>query len=176
MAAFSQLFQECERQVFAIALSYMQNSDDAKDVYQEVFMRSYRGISDFQSRSKFSTWVHRITVNVCLSQLKLQNRRSDILLDDDPPHDHADRTVVARSSQREQGTDQHVIDSDALTHVHQLMALLSPQQRMVFTLRHFEGYKIREIAEMMKCSEGSVKRHLFTGTNRMRKHLKKYMR
>jgi RNA polymerase sigma-70 factor (ECF subfamily) len=57
-------------------------------------------------------------------------------------------------------------------HVQDALERLSPKQKMVFTLRHYQGYKLKEIADMMECTEGTVKKYLFTATQRMRDQLK----
>jgi RNA polymerase sigma-70 factor (ECF subfamily) len=65
-----------------------------------------------------------------------------------------------------------VIDEEISAHVRGALETLSPQQNLVFTLKHYQGLKLREIAEVMECSEGTVKKHLFTATQRMRERLK----
>ena len=77
-AAFEELVQRYDRKVLSIALSFTRNSEDAKDVYQEVFLRVHRALPRFQFRSKFSTWLHRVTTNVCLTH---KSRSRDHLFD-----------------------------------------------------------------------------------------------
>ena len=69
-------------------------------------------------------------------------------------------------------TDQHSVDAEIREHVQNALDELSPKQRLVFTLKHYDGYKLREIAEMMKCTEGTVKRYLFLATQQLRRRLK----
>ncbi len=68
--------------------------------------------------------------------------------------------------------DQHAVSSDIALHVQEALHSLSPKQRLVFTLKHYQGYKLKEIASMMNCMEGTVKRYLFIATRRMREQLK----
>jgi len=68
--------------------------------------------------------------------------------------------------------DQQTHNAEITLRVEQALKTLSPRQRMVFTMRHYEGYKLKEIAEMMKCREGTVKKYLFEATARLRKQLK----
>jgi RNA polymerase sigma-70 factor (ECF subfamily) len=72
-------------------------------------------------------------------------------------------------------TERGALDSEISEQVQIAMNQLSPKQKMVFVMRHFEGYKLREIASMMKCTEGTVKKYLFTATERMRKNLKEVL-
>ncbi len=68
--------------------------------------------------------------------------------------------------------DQQTLNSEIATHIEEAMNSLSPQQRLVFTLRHYQGYKLKEIAVMMNCAEGTVKKYLFNATQKMRQQLK----
>ena len=165
--AFEQLVQRYDRQVLAIALSHMQNNEDAKDIYQEVFIRVYRALPGFRQESKFSTWLHRIVTNVCLTH-KVQNKRHK--------HDSLDEEVEG-IPMRDKLADKTRADQDSMDHqisekVQAAMLGLSPQQKLVFTLRHYEGYKLKEIASMMNCAEGTIKKYLFTATERLREQLR----
>lgn len=169
--AFEQLVFRHDRKVLSIAAQYVTSADDAKDIYQEVFLRVYQGLKKFQFRSEFSTWLHRITVNVCLTHRSRQRARGHYVpLHDDPDGEDAHGV---ESLQAEDGeTDRHARDAEISAHVESALDTLSPRQRMVFTLRHFEGQKLKEIAEMMHCTEGTVKRYLFSATRKMRKELR----
>ncbi len=171
VSAFEKLVRLHDRQVFAIAARYVQSSDDAKDIYQEVFIRVYNGLKRFRMESEFGTWVHRITVNVCLTHRARSQRHDHVPIthnDDDPGGGGS--TMELHST--DPATDQHSINEELKHHVASALAALSPKQRLVFTLKHYEGYKLREIAEMMKCTEGTVKRYLFLATQQLRLRLK----
>ncbi len=172
MTAFEQLVQRYDKRVFTIAATYVQSSDDAKDIYQEVFIRVYRGLRKFEHRSEFSTWLYRITTNVCLSHRARDKRHLHSPLQQE--HEDADGSTHTKGDvlKGDGSSDQRAMSSEISHHVNVAMESLSPQQRMVFSLRHYEGYKLKEIATMMKCSEGTVKKYLFTATHRMRKKLK----
>jgi len=170
MDAFETLVQRYDRRVLTIAAGYVNSADDAKDIYQEVFMRVYRALSKFEMRSEFSTWLFRITTNVCLSYRMRGRRHQHASLergseDEGQPHQGppalSDETTAERIGE----------DEEIARRVAESLEKLSPRQRLVFTLRHYEGYKLTEIAEMLKCSEGSVKKYLFEATARMREHL-----
>lgn len=166
--AFEDLIRRHDRRVFALALRLMGSSDDAHDVYQEVFMRVFTGLAGFRKESEFSTWVHRIAVNVCMTHLESRRRRRQV---EQPP---GDRTVEGPPSDRPETTtpETQLLDTETRERVREALLALPPQQRLVFTLRHYEGYRLREIAEMIGCREGTVKRYLFEATLRMRERLK----
>ena len=175
VGAFELLVQRYDKKVFSIASMYVQSAEDAKDIYQEVFVRVYKGLRKFEGRSEFSTWLYRITTNVCLSHRAKNKKHVHASIDDGHDEDESHGASFKETITDNQSTDQKMVDSEISENVERALISLSPKQRMVFTLRHYEGHKLREIAEMMKCSEGTVKKYLFTATERMRSQLKDLM-
>jgi RNA polymerase sigma-70 factor (ECF subfamily) len=174
MDAFEQLVQRYDKKVLTIAAGYVDNADEAKDIYQEVFLRVYKALPKFQHRSEFSTWLFRITTNVCLTHRSRSRRHSHTSLDRNAGEDDGQPHALKDALTDYSTADQQATDAEISMKIEEALKNLSPRQRMVFTLKHYDGYKLREIAEMMKCSEGAVKKYLFEGTARMRKHLKEY--
>jgi RNA polymerase sigma-70 factor (ECF subfamily) len=170
--AFEQLVHRYDKRVLSIASTYVSSSEDAKDIYQEVFIRVYRGLSKFELKSEFSTWLYRITANVCLTHRMRKKRRSHTSLDGDHDSDEDHTQNLGDTLADDVKSDQRALNSEISLHVEEALGDLSPQQRMVFTLRHYQGYKLREIAELMNCAEGTVKKHLFTATQRLREKLR----
>ena len=174
MASFEELVYRYDHHVLNIAKSFRNSDDDAKDIYQEVFMRVFRGLKNFQFKSEFTTWLFRITTNVCLT---FQSRKKD--------HDSLDQvislgddntTTLAENISDYSSADELLISGEISKYVQLALNELPPKQKMVFTLKYYEEYKIRQIAEMMQCSEGAVKRYLFVATHKMRSKLKTVMR
>jgi len=172
MDAFEQLVQRHDKRVLTIAAGYVHSADDAKDIYQEVFLRVYKGLSKFQYKSEFSTWIYRITTNVCLSHRSRRKKNLHTSLDqtinDEDGQPHALKDMLSDNT----SADRQTHDSEIALRVEMALKTLSPRQRMVFTLKHYEGYKLKEIAEMMECNEGTVKKYLFEAIARLRKQLK----
>jgi RNA polymerase sigma-70 factor (ECF subfamily) len=174
MDAFEQLIQRHDKRVLTIAAGYVNSSDDAKDIYQEVFLRVYKGLPKFQHRSEFSTWLFRVTTNVCLSYRSRRNNHLHVSLDEHQGGDEG-RPHTGKNALTDGTTaDQRAQNGEISKRVEEALQTLSPRQRMVFTLKHYDGYKLREIAGMMKCSEGTVKKYLFEATARLRKQLKDF--
>jgi len=171
MTAFEQLVQRYDEKVLSIAATYANDPDDARDIYQEVFIRVYRGLPKFQFRSEFSTWLYRIATNVCLTFSAKKRKHQMIPLAENPEQDDGQLNGAAMIQSRDTPPDQHAIDAEIASTVKDALDALSPQQRLVFTLRHYEGYKLKEIATMMDCAEGTVKKYLFTATRRLREQL-----
>lgn len=173
MLAFEELVCRYDRRVMGMAMNYTNNLDDAKDIYQEVFIRVHRALDRFQFKAQFSTWLYRIATNVCLTWKSRKKRRHFISIDrslelaeTDPASLCPDQLAVAA------GSESRALSNEIAQCISEALEVLSPQQRLVFILRHYEGHKLREIAEMLECAEGTVKKHLFIATERMREQLK----
>lgn len=167
--AFENLVYRYDREVLKLAVSYTGNEEDAKDVYQEVFIRVFRALPSFRFESRFSTWLHRIVVNACLShKSRAQNRNYDSL--DCRIEDDEERSFEPVSP--DLPSDQKALGSEISRHLRAALEGLSPKQRLVFTLRHYEGCQLKEIASLMNCAEGTVKKYLFTATERLRHRLR----
>ena len=170
MGAFEQLVFRHDKQVLTIAARYVQSAEDAKDIYQEVFLRVFRSLPKFQLRSQFSTWLFRITTNVCLSHRTKRKRHLHTSLNQDSEDEHGG--TLADTITDESATDEQAETSDTVLHVAQAVESLSPKQKLVFTMKYYDGYKIREIAQMTGLNEGTVKRYLFAATRKVRHSLK----
>ena len=171
--AFEQLLVKYDAHVINIAKSFRNDEEDAKDIYQEVFMRVYKGLKNFQFKSEFSTWLYRITTNVCITYQQKKKKNDYQSIDKEySGSDDDDSTTMADYISGEGSTDELAVSSDMSKHINRALDTLPPQQKMAFTLKYFQEYKIREIAEIMQCNEGTVKRYLFTAANKMRNQLK----
>jgi RNA polymerase sigma-70 factor (ECF subfamily) len=175
MNAFEQLVQRHDKRVLTIAAGYVHSADDAKDIYQEVFLRVYKGLPKFQHKSEFSTWIFRITTNVCLTHRSRKSKNPHTSLDQSINDEDGQPYALKDKLSGNSAADQQTHDAEITLRVEQALKILSPRQRMVFTMKHYEGYKLREIAEMMKCNEGTVKKYLFEATTRLRKKLKDFV-
>jgi RNA polymerase sigma-70 factor (ECF subfamily) len=169
--AFEELVYRYDRNVLSVTIKYANNEDDAKDLYQEVFIRVYRGLKNFRFQSEFSTWLFRITTNVCLTYKSRSKEHLKVSIDhnfdvEDVEIDKSQEPVYEGLSPEEISSGTEIIEL-----VSNAVESLSPKQKMTFILKHYEGYKIREIAEMMNCKEGTVKKYLFDAVKNLRKKL-----
>jgi RNA polymerase sigma-70 factor, ECF subfamily len=172
-SAFEQLVYRYDRHVLSLAMKYSGNNDDAMDIYQEVFIRMYKGLKKFRFQSEFSTWLFRITTNVCLTYKSKQNKRERLSLsfsDDD------DENSILTNLQAEENEnpDSAMMGNEINEKIELAIKALTPKQKLCFTLKHMEGYKLREIAVMMDCKEGTVKKYLFDAVRKIREQLKDY--
>ncbi len=169
-AAFEELVNRYDRRVLSLALRYTGNEDDAKDIYQEVFIRVYKGLKNFRFNSEFSTWLYRITTNVCLTAKTRSKKHLFASIhaendDGDMMEIPADESSFAKLKAE---------SSEASERINSALENLPPKQKLSFVLKHYEGYKIKEIAQMLGCQEGTVKKYLFDGIRRLRTELKDF--
>lgn len=167
VSAFEQLIFRYDKDVLSIAARFTQSSDDAKDIYQETFIRVFKGLPKFQFKSEFATWLFRIATNVCLTHKEKKKRSVHISLDANEDDENVREYAVSSDT-----TDALAQGGEISSKIDEALRSLSPQQRLVFTLRHYQDYKLKDIAVMMKCAEGTVKKYLFEATQKMRIHLK----
>jgi len=169
--AFEELVYRYDRSVLSIALKYTLDEDDAKDLYQEVFIRVYRGLKNFRFESEFSTWIYRITTNVCLSYKSRSKDHLRVSIDEDYDDEEKEFSIAQELIYDGSSPEEMTSGADIREIVDEAVESLSPKQKMTFILKHYEGYKIREIAEMLNCKEGTVKKYLFEAIKNLRKKL-----
>lgn len=171
MQAFESLLKIYDRQVMNIAYSFRNSEEDARDIYQEVFLRVFRSLKGFKFNSEFSTWLFRITTNVCITYQRRKTRHVHDSLDREISKDENETTKLSDTITGNDATDNYALSMELSEHIRSAVDELPPQQKLAFTLKHYEGYKIREISDMLNCAEGTVKRYLFTATNKLREKL-----
>jgi RNA polymerase sigma-70 factor (ECF subfamily) len=169
--AFEQLVYNYDKAVLSIAMRFVRDTDDAKDIYQEVFIRVFRGLKKFEFRSEFSTWLFRITTNVCIT-FKSRKKEQIMVSIQDQIDDEQTVCETIDMISNERSPEEDTLGNDLRVLIGNAVDSLSARQRITFVLKHYEGYKIREIAEMLNCKEGTVKKYLFDAVNNLRKKLK----
>jgi RNA polymerase sigma-70 factor, ECF subfamily len=165
--ALEELIYRYDKLVLRLAYKYTGDTDDAKDIYQEVFIRVYKGLSDFQFKSEFSTWLFRITSNVCISFKRKYSKPNHLSLNDENNLDY----VSAIPEGNELSPENLAVNAETGSRINKALNKLSSNQKMSFLLKHYEGYKIREIADMMNCKEGTIKKYLFEAVRKLRTQL-----
>lgn len=163
--AFAELVQQHDRTVFALLARFVRSAEDAKDLYQEILVKVYRGLPGFRFQSEFSTWVHRIAVNTCLSHRSRRVRGSAGA--DSRPDEYREEDIPSTDPSPVEAA----VAGETARRIEEALGVLSPRQRMVFTLRHYEERSLKEIATALGCTEGTAKRYLFDATRRLRDEL-----
>jgi RNA polymerase sigma-70 factor, ECF subfamily len=169
IAAFENLIYRYDGNVLSLALRYVNDRDEAKDIYQEVFIRVYKGLKNFQFRSEFSTWLYRITTNVCLTFKSSMKKKKSVSIYDG--YGEGEQMEIAAEENDAASPSAYVASNEVNEKVRLELEKLPVKQKMAFILKHYEGYKIREIAEMLDCKEGTVKKNLFDATRKLKMQL-----
>lgn len=149
MAAFEQLFHKYQERVYGTALRMMSNKEDALDLTQEIFLKAYQNIHKFKSTSAFSTWLYRLSVNLCIDELRKRKRLANTV-----PLEEAVSQADANTP------EDYAISKDRERQVWEALNSLKEKERAIIILRDMEGLSYKEIAEVFKCSLGRVKSRL----------------
>jgi RNA polymerase sigma-70 factor (ECF subfamily) len=163
--AFAALFEAHKRRVYSLCLRMTGNTAEAEDLTQEAFLQLFRKISTFRGESAFSTWLHRLAVNVVLMHLRKKGLQQISLDEVDTSQDEPVK--------RDYGSDdQRLIGSVDRIGLQKAIGDLPPGYRAVFVLHDVEGYEHNEIAEIMKCSVGNSKSQLHKARMKLRDRLR----
>ena len=167
--AFETLVRQYDQAVLRLAMHLTGSEPDARDIYQEAFLKAYRHIGNFRFECSFYTWIYRIVTNLCLDHLRRRQTRRE-----DPP-------VVMDSSGHEVNLLERVSDDRAGANperdlmrrelgakIAQALTRLTPRERMVFELKHYQGLRLRTIGEMLNTTEETAKNTLFRATQKLR--------
>lgn len=159
---FLSLVERHRRYLYNLALRMTGNEQDAKDVVQDSLLNAYLHLEQFERRADLRTWLNRILVNCALDHLRGLRRRPD-RRDPQPLADVAD-TIASSSPDPER----LAVSADCRRQLSQAMKTMSPLERVTFTLRHFEGCSINEIAQTIGIGNNSAKQHIFRAVQKIR--------
>lgn len=162
--AFVTLVERHRAMVYRVAFQYAGNHHDADDIAQEVFIKVHRSLSGFRRDAQFTSWLYRVAMNTCIDH----GRRRTSMFSLDEAQDG--RTFEPPDG--EPGPEQRMYGREVRRAVEAAVNLLPPQQRLVFTMRHFEEMKLLDIAEALGIAEGTVKRQLHSAVHRLRRVLR----
>lgn len=170
--AFDALVRQYEHQVLRLALHLTGSEHDAEDIYQEAFLKAYRYIGNFRFECSFYTWIYRIVTNLCLDQLRRRKtRREDRAIVVDRSGDEVD-LLSSVSDNRSFSNPGRELDRKMLGEkIQTALEKLTPRERMVFELKHYQGLRLRTIGEMLSTTEETAKNTLFRATKKLRTHL-----
>lgn len=154
LAAFKRLVERNQRIVFNLAFRYLGDAADAEDVVQDVFIRVHGAADSYKPTAKFTTWVYRITVNVCLNRLRAGRSRKAVSLDSAGSDKESSMDLPAReSTSASAGLEREELEAV----VRQAMAKLPESQRTAVLLRRFDELSYEEIAAVMETTVAAVK-------------------
>jgi RNA polymerase sigma-70 factor (ECF subfamily) len=173
--AFEALVRAYDQNVLRIAFNLLRSPEDARDIYQEAFLRVYKNLHTFRFDCSFHTWLYRIVTNICLDHLRKRKVRREESTVVDTPEGPLDR--IDHYAQESPGGDpeRHAWNQQLHEKIDTALEDLSPRERMVFELRHYQGMRLRSIGEVLGTSEEAAKNCLFRATQKMRSVLGEFV-
>lgn len=164
-SAFRELVDEYSHSVISTCMGFLQNTEDAEDVAQEVFLEVYKSIRRFRRESELNTWIYRICINKSLDFLRKQKRKKRI----------ADlKGLFLHKNKPSENPHQQLEQKEHKEILQEQIGLLAESQRIALVLSQYEKLSNQKIAEIMGTSESGVEGLLHRGRENLRKNLAKY--
>jgi RNA polymerase sigma-70 factor (ECF subfamily) len=171
-AAFEELVRRFDRDVLRLALNLMKRPEDARDVYQEAFLKVYRNLHRFRFECSFYTWLYRIVTNVCLDHLRRRQARPEDQAPEMNTGHHEEGITDFFERQREYrptlDPERTMMGKEIKGRIARALERLSPRERIVFEMKHYQGLKLRAIGDVLGTTEETVKNSLFRATRKLR--------
>jgi RNA polymerase sigma-70 factor (ECF subfamily) len=169
--AFGQLVRAYDQSVLRLAMNLLRSPDDAQDIYQEAFMRVYKNLHTFRFDCSFQTWLYRIVTNLCLDQLRRRKVRKEEPTVVATSEGTLDRAETAPEVRADSDPQRHLFSGQIRRKVKEVLNQLTPRERMVFEMRHYQGLRLRHIGEILGTTEEAAKNCLFRANQKMRSAL-----
>ena len=164
--SFNQLVVRWERPIYALAYRVIGREDDARDVAQETFLRAFRALGGFKGQAKFSSWLYRITLNLCRDWIR-RERRTPLM----QAPEGVDIVELAGETEPSESIEALVARRELGRAVAKAMATLPDEQRTAIILKEYHGLTFQEIADLLDCPLSTVKTRLYQGLSVLRKDL-----
>ena len=166
--SFNQLVLRWERPIYALAYRVIGREEDARDVCQETFLRAFRALGGFKGQAKFSSWLYRITLNLCRDWIRRERRQP---LAQAP--EGVDLIELAGEAEPSESIEELVARKEIGAAVARAMAELPEEQRTAIVLKEYHGLTFQEIADLSGCPLSTVKTRLYQGLAVLRRELGK---
>ena len=165
--ALKMLFEANKKNIYALAYQYTKNVEDTEDIFQETFIKAFNSLHTFRSTAdtNFSAWLYRIGINCSIDYIRKNRRRKEF----SPKNLDIQNMPAAEDTNGPEHSQQQ---KEIREKTDSILKTISPRQRMVFILRHYQQMSIKEIAEYLNCTEGSVKKQLFRSVGTFKKRFK----
>lgn len=173
--AFEQLVYSYDQQVLRLALNLLRSEEDARDVYQEAFLRVHRNLKSFRFDCSFHTWLYRIVTNLCLDHLrkkKVRREEAAVVMTEDGPKD---RLAELPESRADTDPQRRLLSAELRARIDKVLDDLTPRERAVFEMRHHHGMRLRAIGEILGTTEEAAKNCLFRATQKLRVALGEFL-
>ena len=166
--SFGELVSRYDAKVLRLALGLVRSKEEARDIYQEAFLRAYDSIRGFRFECAFGTWLFRIVTNICLDHLRRRGSRPEASGVLGGPDEQRDRILGMPDDRPEQNPERALLSREMHERIDTALGTLSPRERLVFEMRHYEGMRLAAIGEVLETSEETVKNCLFRAHRTLR--------
>ena len=167
--SFNQLILRWERPIYALAYRTIGREQEARDVVQDAFLRAFRALPGFKGQAKFSSWLYRITLNLCRDWMRRERRAPFV----QPPENMDVSDLAATQAGPTESIEDVIGRKDLGRLVASAMSLLPEEQRSAILLKEYHGLTFQEIAELQGCPLSTVKTRLYQGLSVLRRELEK---
>ena len=167
-AAFEELVRQYDQAVLRLALHLTGSEHDAKDIYQEAFLKAYRNLGGFRFECSFYTWIYRIVTNLCLDHLRRKQTRKE-----EPPvasdAEGRELNLLEQVADERPGSspERNLARRELAARIALALKKLTARERIVFEMKHYEGLRLRTIGEALNTTEETVKNTLFRATQKL---------
>lgn len=170
---FEHFVRRYQRRVTRIAYRFLRDAAEADCAAQESFLRAYQNLADFREGSTFETWLTRICINWCKDRLK--RRRRVVFFHEAPAREEEDGDEPEdRAPSPDPSPERRAAGREIRERLGSALDALSPRQRAVFAMKHFEEMSIPDIADATGLDEGTIKSHLFRASRKIRERLAEF--
>jgi RNA polymerase sigma-70 factor (ECF subfamily) len=169
--AFDELVRAHDQQVLRMAYNLLRSEEDARDIYQEAFLRVYRNLPKFRFDCSFSTWLYRIVANLCLDHLRKRKVRHEESSTFEAGAGQVDRLQFLPEERADVDPQRRFESAEVSSRIQEVLEELTPRERVVFEMRHFQGMRLRAIGQALGVTEEAAKNCLFRATHKMRSAL-----
>jgi len=176
VAAFDQLILKYRERLYGVIYNMTSNREDTADLVQDAFIKAFQSINRFGGQSSFFTWLYRIAINSALSHLRKNKLRTFFSLERVDENDRPSAEVIAALTDDSNGADRETFAKELQEKLNEAMHKLSIKHRTVVTLYEIDGLSHQEIAEVMKCSVGTVRSRLHYAKQLLQSELQPYLR
>jgi len=170
-AGFEILVKQHADRVTGLAWRLLGHRQEAEDIAQEAFLRLHRALPEFRGDSRVSTWLYRTVTRLAIDFMRRERLKRRLFFS---RRDEDDFDPVDLASDPRDNPERDLNGKQAVRRLRQALGRLSPRQRAIFTLRHYEGMSLREIAELLDIEEGTVKTHLHRAVTALRSELTEF--
>ena len=173
--AFEALVRAYDQSVLRVAMNLLRSPDEASDVYQEAFLKVFRNLRQFRFDCSFHTWLYRIVTNLCLDRLRRRKVRKEESATVETSEGTIDRMASVAENAPAANPERQTLNRELSGRINAALEELTPRERTVFELRHYEGLRLKAIGEIIGTSEDAAKNCLFRATQKMRSNLEPFL-